>query len=104
MLLLGAKLKRMEKLSARLGDCLSYLYYGSAALKHFEDAGRPQEELPLLEWSLQWCLYRIQSAMVALMQNYPQPLIGKLLKMWIFPTGARFRYPCDELGRSVVDV
>ena len=104
MLLLGAKLKRMEKLSARLGDCLSYLYYGSAALKHFEDAGRPQEELPLLEWSLQWCLYRIQSAMVALMQNYPQPLIGKLLKMWIFPTGARFRHPCDELGRSVAKI
>src|SRR5690606_22343518 len=33
MMLLGGELKRRERLSARLGDVLSYLYLGSAALK-----------------------------------------------------------------------
>src|SRR5690606_31139562 len=35
MLMLGGELKRRERLSARLGDVLSYLYLGSAALKRF---------------------------------------------------------------------
>src|SRR6185312_3932930 len=38
---LGGKLKFKEKLSARLGDVLSYLYIASAMLKQYEDNGRP---------------------------------------------------------------
>lgn len=101
MLLLGAKLKRKEKLSARLGDCLSYLYYASAVLKRYEETGRPVEDLPMVHWSLQWCLYQIQQAMVQVMQNYPNRIMGRLLKAWIFPTGARFRAPSDDLGHKV---
>ena len=36
MLTLGRRLKRLERLSARLGDVLSHLYLASAALKRFE--------------------------------------------------------------------
>ena len=39
---LGGKLKFKEKLSARLGDVLSYLYIASAMLKRYEDNGRPE--------------------------------------------------------------
>ncbi|EQD42058.1 acyl-CoA dehydrogenase, partial [mine drainage metagenome] len=50
MLTLGGELKRKERLSARLGDLLSYLYIASAVLKRFEDDGRPATDLPLVEW------------------------------------------------------
>ncbi len=47
---LGGKLKFKEKLSARLGDVLSYLYIASAMLKQYEDNGRPEADRPLLAW------------------------------------------------------
>ena len=50
---LGGKLKFKEKLSARLGDVLSYLYIASAMLKRYEDNGRPEADRPLLAWAFQ---------------------------------------------------
>jgi acyl-CoA dehydrogenase len=101
MLLLGGGLKRKEKLSGRLGDCLSYLYYASAVLKRFEDSGRPEADLPLVHWSMQHCLYRIQQAMFGLLQNYPLRWLGRLLKLKFFPWGASYAPPSDRLGHEV---
>jgi acyl-CoA dehydrogenase len=101
MLLLGGRLKRKESLSARLGDCLSYLYYGSAVLKRFEDTGRPEEDLPLLRWSMWYCLHNIQRALLGIVNNYPVRIIGNLLRWTIFPLGAHFQPPSDRLGQSV---
>src|SRR5690554_10190 len=42
---LGGELKRKERISARLGDMLSYLYIGSAVLKRYEDEGRQKDDL-----------------------------------------------------------
>ena len=36
-------------ISARFGDILSELYLSSAALKRWNDEGRQQDDLPLLE-------------------------------------------------------
>ena len=49
MLTLGGSLKRREMISARLGDMLSYLYLASAVLKRYEDQGRPEADLPIVE-------------------------------------------------------
>ena len=38
MAVLGGELKRKERLSARLGDVLSYLYLSSTVLKYYEDS------------------------------------------------------------------
>ena len=62
LLVLGGSLKRKEKLSARLGDILSMLYLCSATLKRFKDDDRPAADLPLLHWSIQDALYRMQQA------------------------------------------
>jgi acyl-CoA dehydrogenase len=70
MLTLGSTLKRREKLSARLGDVLSYLYLASAVLKRFEDQGRPPEDLPLLQWACEKSLYRIQGSFAELIYNF----------------------------------
>src|SRR6202521_824149 len=42
LLVLGGALKREEMLSARFGDILSELYLSSAALKRWQDEGRPR--------------------------------------------------------------
>ena len=101
MLVLGGGLKRREKLSARLGDVLSHLYLCSAALKKFEDDGRPVEDLPLLDWAMQDGLYRIQTALDGVMQNFPNRLAALLLRALIFPLGQCRKPPSDELGHEV---
>ncbi len=104
MLVVGGALKRKEKLSGRLGDILSQLYLCSAALKRFEDDGRPEADLPLLYWSLQDALYRIETAIDGLLQNFPNRFIAVMLHLMIFPTGKPFALPSDRLGHQVSDL
>ncbi|CAG0124564.1 partial acyl-CoA dehydrogenase, partial [Rhodocyclaceae bacterium] len=101
MLVLGGSLKRREKISARLGDVLSQLYLCSATLKRFEDDGRPEADLPLLHWSMQDALYRIQVALDGVLKNFPSRLAALLLRALIFPLGRCLAPPSDELGHQV---
>jgi acyl-CoA dehydrogenase len=104
MALLGGSLKRREKLSARLGDVLSQLYLCSATLKRFEDEGRPSDDLPLLHWSMQDALYKIEQAFAGVAQNFPNRLARLLLRSLIFPLGQRRVPPSDELGHQVAQL
>jgi acyl-CoA dehydrogenase len=101
MLSLGGSLKRREKLSARLGDVLSQLYLCSATMKKFEDDGRPEEDLPLLDWAMQDGLFRIQTAFDGVLQNFPNRFFALLMRALIFPLGQCRRPPSDELGHRV---
>lgn len=102
MLVLGGSLKRKEKLSARLGDILSMLYLCSATLKRFKDDDRPAADLPLLHWSMQDALYRMQEAFNGLLGNFPGGAVGiRLLRFLVFPWGKSFSPPSDELGHKV---
>ncbi len=98
LLLLGGKLKRMEGLSARLGDVLSQLYLASAALKRFEDQGRPREDEPLLHWACQDALVRAQEALDGFLRNFPQRPVAALLRALVFPLGRPYTPPADRLG------
>jgi acyl-CoA dehydrogenase len=101
MLVLGGSLKRQEKISARLGDVLSQLYLCSATLKRFEDEGRQAEDLPLLHWSMQDALYKIQVALDGVLQNFPSRFAALLLRGLIFPLGKCLAPPSDKLGHQV---
>ncbi|PTR04593.1 acyl-CoA dehydrogenase [Nitrosomonas nitrosa] len=102
MLKLGGALKRKERLSARLGDILSMLYLCSATLKRFEDDGRPAADLPLLHWSMQDALYRIQQAFDELLRNVPWHFLMRAgMRLLIFPLGRRLAPPSDTLSHSV---
>src|SRR5690606_38676885 len=46
-------------------------------------------------------LYRIQEALLGVLDNLPQRGIARLLKIALFPFGARFRPPSDRLGQEV---
>jgi len=102
MFVLGGSLKRRERLSARLGDILSWLYLASAALKRHEDNGRPADDLPLLHWALQDALYKTQEAFYGLFDNLPNRVVAFVLRHIIFFYGREFRGPRDRLGQSVV--
>jgi acyl-CoA dehydrogenase len=101
MAVLGGSLKRREKISARLGDVLSHLYLCSAALKRFEDDGRPAEDLPLLNWAMQDALYKIQQAFDGMIKNFPNALMRQSLKVLIFPLGRCLSPPSDHIGHQI---
>jgi acyl-CoA dehydrogenase len=101
MLALGGSLKRRERISARLGDVLSMLYLASATLKRFEDEGRQEADLPLVDWSLQDTLARAAEALHGVFANYPTRWIGAFLRLVIFPLGRHFAPPGDALGHEV---
>ena len=104
MLVLGGDLKRRERLSARLGDGLSYLYLGSAVLKRFHDQGEPESDRALLDWGCQTCLYEMQQSLLTLLENFPLKLVARLLRIWAFPLGLPYRAPNDHLADAVADV
>jgi acyl-CoA dehydrogenase len=104
MMLLGGELKRRERLSARLGDVLSYLYLGSAALKRYHDAGLPVEQEALLRWSLEECLAKAEIALSDLLNNFPNRLLGCLLSGLVFPLGRRHSGPSDLLEAEVAAI
>ena len=82
-------------------DVLSLLYLCSAALKRFEDDGRPAEDLPLLHWAMQDALYHIQQAFDGVIQNFPNVLVRGLLSVLVFPLGQRLLPPSDHLGHQI---
>lgn len=96
---LGGELKRKESTSARLGDVLSQLYLASSVLKYYHDNGQP-DDWPLAEWSLQICLYQAQEAFYGFFENYPLPVVGKILKWLTFSFGRAFSLPKDKLGQK----
>lgn len=104
LLSLGASLKRREKLSARLGDILSYLYLGTAILKRFETQGCLKEDIPLMRWSSELVLHRIQIAIDGLLQNFPNRPLAWWLRFMIFPLGLRFKPPKDKLGHQIAEL
>jgi acyl-CoA dehydrogenase len=98
---LGGSLKRREKLSGRLADALAYLYLASAALKRYHDEAKTTANYGLVCWSVEVCLYRIQEAVLGILDNLPARPAAWALRGLIFPLGARFRPPSDKLGQRV---
>jgi acyl-CoA dehydrogenase len=104
LLLLGGKMKRKEKLSARFGDVLSHLYMASAVLKGFEDQGRPAADLPLVEWALADSLHTIEARLEAICRNFPSRPLGWLVRLIILPLGRSHQPPDDALGHRAANI
>lgn len=104
LFLLGGDLKRKEMLSGRFADVMSNLYLASATLKRFKDDGEPGNDAPLVEWACQYALYQAQQALDGILRNYPNRILGVLLRVAIFPSGRYFQLPSDRLSRAVSDL
>ena len=101
MAVLGGSLKRRERLSARLGDVLSYLYLASATLKRYDEQGRIKEDLPLLEWALQDCLSKIDIAIDDFIRNFPSAPVALFLRAVVQPYGQVNDKPSDKVEHKI---
>lgn len=104
LLVLGGQLKRREKLSGRFADILSHMYMASATLKQYENHGRQEDELPLVNWAMRYSFFQIEEAMFGILRHFPIPALGWILRGLIFPFGRREHYPGDELGKPIADI
>ncbi|MBY8972039.1 acyl-CoA dehydrogenase [Pseudomonas sp. P867] len=104
MMLLGGELKRRERLSARLGDVLSHMYLASAALKRYHDLDSPDHLEPLFAWAMEESLGESERALDELLSNFPNKILGCLLRVIVFPFGRRHTGPSDALDAEVAAV
>lgn len=104
MAVFGGSLKRKERISARLGDLLSYLYLVSATLKRYNDEGRKKEDFALVKWSCQDHLYHCQRALADLINNMPSAPLRGVLKVLLFPFGRPVRKPTDQLEHKLAQL
>jgi acyl-CoA dehydrogenase len=104
MLTLGGYLKKKESLSARLGDVLSAMYLASMVLKHYDNEGQPEADLPIVEWACRHLLYSAQEQLHGFLRNFPNRFLAGLMRVLIFPRGLTYFAPSDRLARQVADL
>jgi len=103
---LGGELKARQKLSGRMADILSELYILSATLKRYEDDGRIEEDRPVVAAIARDAIFRIEQSFAAVFANFPNPVLGGLMHVLVFPLG-RHAKPADDsanykLARAVL--
>lgn len=101
MILLGGELKRKEKLSARFGDILSYMYQVSAVLKKFHEDGCPDDDLPVVKWCAEQLFFKCEEALYDVIINFPNRWVRILLRCIYIPYGRIRQKPLDSLGNKL---
>jgi acyl-CoA dehydrogenase len=104
LIILGGNLKRKERLSARLGDVLSYLYIASSVIRYIQEYPSSEEDNVYARWGLDYCLYHAQHSFERFFNNFPKPFLAKLLKFIIFPLGRSYQLPTDKQDMQLVAV
>lgn len=102
-LTLGGALKRKEMISARMGDILSEMYILSAALKRWEDEGRQEADLPVLNYAAADAFKCIQTALDEVVVNLPARWAAWVLRFLTWPAATR-RGPDDRLIATCSDL
>lgn len=99
--MLGGGLKTKQRLTGRMADCLSELYFLSCVLKRYNDDGAPQADVDIVNMVAMNGLYRSQQALGAAIDNFPVTWARLLMRTCVFPFGRRYRPAPDSLARSV---
>lgn len=102
LIALGGNLKRKERLSARLGDVLSYLYMASSVIRYVQDYPSSKEDHIYTQWGLDYCLHHIQCSLERFFNNFPKPFLAKILKFIVFPLGRSYQLPTDKQDAQLV--
>ncbi len=101
LITLGGALKRKERLSARLGDVMSYLYMACAVLKYYKDNNEQACDDVFVVWSLQYALHQAQSALLDTLRNFPNKALASVLRFIAFPYGRTYKKPSDLLDKKL---
>jgi acyl-CoA dehydrogenase len=96
----GGTLKRREKLTGRFADILSWMYLGSATLRRFEAEGHQPEDLPLVDWAMQYAFAQIQEGFEGIFNNLP---MLRVFGVWcrLNPIGI---LPSDRTGSQIARI
>jgi acyl-CoA dehydrogenase len=100
--LLGGGLKTRQRITARLADALSELYFVCCLLKRYEDDGRLPAERPVFDYAVQKAFHGFYAALHEAIANFPVLAARPLLKLCVFPLGNHFRKPKDSLAKTMV--
>jgi acyl-CoA dehydrogenase len=102
LLSIGGGLKARQRLSGRMADCFTQLYYASAVIKFWHEEAYSDAQRPLVEWCLQTCLCDLQKQLRELIINFPVPALRWPLRVLVFPLGATgLNGPNDKLGTQI---
>jgi acyl-CoA dehydrogenase len=99
---LGGGLKTKQKITGRLADALSEIYFLCCVLKRFEDDGRPAADRPIVSFAAANGLHRFEEALRGTVENFPNMIVRALLRIVIFPFGRHYYPAPDRLGSKVV--
>jgi len=99
---LGGALKTKQKISGRLADALSELYFLACVLKRYEDDGRLSSDRDLVALAAANGLFRFQEALRGVIDNFPLLPARWLMRVIVFPLGSPYRPARDALGHRVV--
>ena len=103
LIVLGDKLKRKERLSARLADALSYLYMAMAAIHRYQLSDASKDHVLHLKWATQYCYFKAELALWYFLSQFPNKFISFPLRLLLFPLGCRFHHPSDKLCQNLAE-
>jgi len=100
----GGSLKQREKVTARFGDVLSWMYLLTATLKRFEVEGKKKEDEVYVRWMGDYALHQIQVAFEEISQNIDRSPVGLLfaypIGMWM-RVNALSKAPRDSYSKAL---
>ncbi|WP_019500235.1 acyl-CoA dehydrogenase [Pseudanabaena sp. PCC 6802] len=100
----GSTLKRREKITGRFADLLSWMYLSTATLRRFAAEGHQPEDLPLVDWSMQYAFFQMQQAFEGILANLSLSGLGGLLSgaiAWWWRVNPIGTMPSDRLGSEI---
>lgn len=98
--LIGSKLKAKGSLGGRFADALTWQVLALSALRRYKAEGNKPEDLPVLQYSCEYALARIQDAFEGIHANFDAPVVGWWLRgpsAWLLRLNALSRGPSDAL-------
>jgi acyl-CoA dehydrogenase len=102
--ILGGGLKTKQHLTGRLADALAELYFLCCVLKRFEDDGEPVADRAIVDHVARNLLARFYAALDRVIVNFPNPVVGALMRVCVFPLGNHHRPAKDRSARQVVSL
>lgn len=98
--MIGSKLKAKGSLGGRFADALTWQVLALSALRRYKAEGNKPEDLPVLQFSCEYALARVQDAFEGIHANFDAPVVGWWLRgpsAWFLRLNPLSRGPSDTL-------
>jgi acyl-CoA dehydrogenase len=102
----GGSLKQKEKITARFGDILSWMYLLTATLKRFQVEGEREEDRIYVKWMGDYALHQIQTAYEEISNNIDRSLVGLFFAYpvgWYIRLNALSKAPSDAFSKALAE-